>query len=322
MTPAPVQVEELAAGAIFTVTLPADGQTYQVITNQEPNAPASETPTAMLEGCVTPANGVFSTGFANILALGNGVPSQAIECRENRGAYDPNDKHGYPLGYGANNNIEPGTRLTYAIRFQNTGTDTAFNVVIRDTVAEALDLSTFKPEGASHNYTVDIDTHRVVTFTFANIMLPDSNVNLAASQGVVNFSIDHVEELSPGDRIENKAAIYFDFNEPIITNVSQHQIAKEPLPTGVRQVQAQQVQIGVFPNPSNGLLQLNVPNRDVMPEDVLTVTDLYGRPLARTTYGQLSDAWDVRHLPAGYYLLIVADRAGLAKGRAGFVLTK
>ncbi|MFT6513930.1 MAG: putative repeat protein (TIGR01451 family) [Neolewinella sp.] len=304
------------------MTLPADGQTYQVITNQEPNAPASVTPTAMLEGCVgNPVNG-GSTGFANILSLGNGFPSEAIVCRENVGAYDPNDKNGYPLGYGEENNIAEGTELLYAIRFQNTGTDTAFNVVIRDTISDALDLSTFKAESSSHDYTVSIDSQRVVTFTFANIMLPDSNVNLLQSQGVVNFSIDHDVSLEPGDFITNEAAIYFDFNAPVITNVSRHRIEKDGLPVGIRSLRAQEVSLRVFPNPSNGLIQLDIPNSDVKFDDVLTVTDLYGRQLAQTTYGQISPGWDVRVLPAGYYLVVVHDSAGRARGRAGFVVAQ
>jgi uncharacterized repeat protein (TIGR01451 family) len=318
----PVVVEQLTADEIFTITLPADGQTYQVITNQEPNAPASVTPTALLEGCEGNTVNGGSTGFANILSLGNGFPSEAIVCRENVGAYDPNDKNGYPLGYGDDNNIAPGTELLYAIRFQNTGTDTAFNVVVRDTISDALDLSTFKAGASSHDYTVSIDSQRVVTFTFANIMLPDSNVNLLQSQGVVNFSIDHDPELVAGDLITNEAAIYFDFNEPVITNTSLHQIEKDGLPVGIRTLRAQEVSMRVFPNPSNGLIQLDIPNQDVKFDDVLTVTDLYGRQLAKTTFGQISSGWDVRTLPAGYYLVVVHDSAGRARGRAGFVVAE
>jgi uncharacterized repeat protein (TIGR01451 family) len=257
----------------------------------------------------------------NILSLGNGFPWEAIVCRENVGAYDPNDKNGYPLGYGAENNIAPGTELDYAIRFQNTGTDTAFNIVIRDTISEALDLGTFKAGSSSHDYTVSIDSQRVVTFTFANIMLPDSNVNLLASQGVVNFSIEHDPDLVAGDLITNEAAIYFDFNEPIITNLSQHRIEKDGLPVGVRTLRAQEIALRVFPNPSNGFIQLKAPNNDVKYDDVLTVSDLYGRQLAQTTYGQIgSGGWDVRSLPAGNYLVVLHDAVGRARGRAGFIV--
>ncbi|MFK8163802.1 MAG: T9SS type A sorting domain-containing protein [Lewinella sp.] len=322
MTPVPVIVQALTPGEVFTVSLPANGQTYQVVTNQEPNAPASDTPTAMAEGCVVPADGNFSTGFGNMLALGNGVPAQAIVCRENVGAYDPNDKLGYPLGHGAEDNIPLGTRLDYTIRFQNTGTDTAFNVVIKDTISMALDLASFKEGSFSHPYTIDIDSHRVLTFTFANIMLPDSNVNLAASQGAVSFSIDHAADLARGDDIFNSAAIYFDFNEPIITNNSHHRIEKQGLPTSLRSLRAQEVSLGVYPNPGNGLLNISVPNRDIKLTDMLTVTDLYGRQLATTVYGQLGGAWDVRHLKPGFYLLVVTDENGLARGRTGFVVNK
>ncbi|SEP62109.1 DUF7619 domain-containing protein [Neolewinella agarilytica] len=321
MSGAPTEVESLPAGEIFEVNLPANGRTYHVITNQEPNAPASPTPTAVAEGCNTDPAGNTSSGFANIISLGNNVPSQAIACRQNVGAYDPNDKMGYPLGYDGGN-IAAGTRLDYAIRFQNTGTDTAFNVVIQDTISTALDLSSFKVESASHAYTVSIDTHRVITFSFANIALPDSNVNLAASQGVINFSIDHAADLVPGDVIDNEARIYFDFNEPIVTNLSRHRIAKDGLPVGTRQQLARQVAVGISPNPGPGIIKVDIPRADVELTDVLTVTDLYGRQLAATTFGQLSSNWNVSHLPAGYYLLVVSNANGQAKGRAGFVIAK
>ncbi|MTB51269.1 SdrD B-like domain-containing protein [Lewinella sp. W8] len=322
MTPQPIIVEPLDAQGTFEVNLPSNGTTYQVITNQEPNAPGSDTPTALAEGCGTNANGTFSTGFANIIALGNGLPSEAIACRVNVGAYDPNDKLGYPLGFRGNN-IEEGTRLTYNIRFQNTGTDTAFNVVIRDTISEALDLRTMKMESASHEYFVSIDTQRVVTFTFPNIMLPDSSVNLAGSQGVVSFSVNHNPDLIPGDEITNRAGIYFDFNEPIITNYSRHRIAKEGLPVSVRAEEAQQVTLMVYPNPTAGEINIAVPNREVRAGDLLTVTDIYGRPMASMTYGALAgNAWNLEHLPAGYYLLLVADASGVTRGRTGFVISR
>ncbi|MEO0734001.1 MAG: T9SS type A sorting domain-containing protein, partial [Bacteroidota bacterium] len=272
------------------------------------------------EGCGTNPAGTFTTGLANLLALGNGLPAEAIACRANVGAYDPNDKNGFPRGYGAEGNIEPGTRLEFAIRFQNTGTDTAFNVVIRDQIAPEFDLKSFRVESASHDYTVDIDSNRMVTFTFANIMLPDSNVNLAGSQGVINYSIDHAPELQRGDDMQNLAAIYFDFNEPIITNTTSHRIAKSGLPVGTREELAQSVRMDVFPNPTDGLLQVKLPAAEVRLDDELTVTDVLGRPLFSTTYEKVGRGLDVSRLPQGYYLLVLRGAEdGLAKGRAAFV---
>ncbi|MBK7103469.1 MAG: DUF11 domain-containing protein [Flavobacteriales bacterium] len=46
--------------------------------------------------------------------------------------------------------------IDYTIRFQNTGTDTAFFVVITDTLPSNLDPSTFHPGSSSHTHTVSI----------------------------------------------------------------------------------------------------------------------------------------------------------------------
>ncbi len=172
---------------------------------------------------------------------------------------------------------------------------------------------------ASHDYLVSIDSGRVVTFRFPNIMLPDSNVNVAASQGVINFSIDHTEGLALGTPITNQAAIYFDFNEPIFTNVSLHRIAKDGLLSSTRAELAKEIDLQVFPNPTDGLLRISLPNASIAATDVLTVIDLHGRRLLSQPYGSSSRGLQVGHLPAGYYLLVVQNAAGIAKGRTAFV---
>jgi hypothetical protein len=53
---------------------------------------------------------------------------------------------------------------------------------------------------------------------FEQIALPDSNSNEAASHGFVSFAIQRKKAFNPGYKIRNTAAIYFDFNEPVITN--------------------------------------------------------------------------------------------------------
>ncbi|TXF85418.1 hypothetical protein FUA23_20615 [Neolewinella aurantiaca] len=318
LSPTPFTNGLLAPNEAMPITVPATGGTYHVITNQEPNAPADSMPTAVIEGCEIIGGNTFTTGFTNILPLQNGQRTTTVVCRENVGSYDPNDKNGYPLGFNGNN-IHEGTRLDYAIRFQNTGTDTAFTVVIRDTIAESLDLATLKLGASSHDYTATLDTHRVLTFVFENILLPDSSRNLAGSQGVVNFSIDHDPSLVSGDVILNDAAIYFDFNEPILTNVSRHVIAKDGLPVSTRAAFAQQVALSVFPSPTDGLLNVRMPAAEASADDILTVTDLYGRELSRTNYASAANGWNLKHLPAGYYLLLLLDDAGRARGRAGFV---
>jgi len=321
MTPVPIINGMLEVGEVFEVTIPAEGETYQVRTNQEPGAPVdNERPSLLINGCdgsaVIPTN-----DLGNFFTLGNGVPWEDIVCRRNRGSYDPNDKFGYPLGYDGGQ-IEPGTRLAYEIRFQNTGTDTAYTVIIRDTLPEALDLATLKLEGGTHEYDISLDTNRVLTFVFNEINLVDSTTNLAGSQGMISFSINHNPLLQPGEFIDNQAAIYFDFNEPVITNLSRHMIAIEPLPNSTRQQLAQSIAVEVYPNPADSEIRVRLPQSEVRPGDRLLITDLYGRRLGASSYASASDGWDVRHLPAGNYLLVVTDAAGRARGRTGFVVGK
>ena len=84
-----------------------------------------------------------------------------------------------------------------------------------------LDISTIRPGVSSHDYELEIVQGPILQFTFENIMLPDSNINEPASHGFVNFSIAPREGLDFGTVLQNTAAIYFDFNEPVITNTAE-----------------------------------------------------------------------------------------------------
>ncbi|MBK6274478.1 MAG: hypothetical protein IPF58_07135 [Saprospirales bacterium] len=54
--------------------------------------------------------------------------------------------------------------IKYTIRFENTGNDTAF-VVIVDTLDANLDISTFKPLNGLYTYATKQDNGNVPTFT-------------------------------------------------------------------------------------------------------------------------------------------------------------
>jgi uncharacterized repeat protein (TIGR01451 family) len=110
--------------------------------------------------------------------------------------------------------------LEYTIRFQNTGNDTANKVVILDQLDSSLDWGTLVPLSASHDYTVDINPQGLVTFTFNDIFLPDSNANELLSHGFIHFKIDLLSGLLPGVEIENFGEIYFDQNPAVITNTA------------------------------------------------------------------------------------------------------
>jgi uncharacterized repeat protein (TIGR01451 family) len=145
--------------------------------------------------------------------------SRAYEenCDIVRGSYDPNIKSVQPAGITSENFTSTGTELSYRIDFQNTGNDTAFRIVVTDSLSESLNIATFIPGTSSHPYSVEFDK-RKVKFIFDPIALVDSVTNEPGSHGYVTFKIKHNSNIKPKTKIENGASIYFDYNPPIITN--------------------------------------------------------------------------------------------------------
>lgn len=188
-------------------------------------------PAAIGEFIEIPAVAYLEISPGNLVQSDNYLFRSEIRC-----AYDPNDKLVEPRRAEEglyNQNFTLFTEaLDYTIRFQNTGNDTAFTVVIRDFLSPELDRSAFKPGASSHDYSVLLDSSGLVTFTFENILLPDSTTNEPASHGFVRFSILADQGLANYTPVRNSAGIYFDFNPPIFTNTVEN-IMVDPLPLPV-----------------------------------------------------------------------------------------
>ncbi len=133
------------------------------------------------------------------------------------GSYDPNDKDATP--YLTTEQVNDGIYITYLVRFQNTGNDTAFNVVLTDTLSSQLQFSTMKILDASHPCKVTQKGANVL-FEFLNILLPDSNVNEPMSHGFIKFKLRAKTTLPDNTTINNIADIYFDYNSPVTTNTA------------------------------------------------------------------------------------------------------
>ncbi|HTE23930.1 MAG TPA: T9SS type A sorting domain-containing protein [Flavitalea sp.] len=144
------------------------------------------------------------------------------------GSFDPNDKAEIHGGIISPESLVSGETLQYTIRFQNTGTDTAFTVDIRDTLDLMHDPATLKMVAASHDYRLSIKNGNQLSWRFDNILLPDSNVNEPKSHGFVVFNVKLKPTAALGEIARNKAAIYFDYNLPITTNTVTTKVKKLP----------------------------------------------------------------------------------------------
>ncbi|WP_329804901.1 DUF7619 domain-containing protein [Flavobacterium facile] len=134
------------------------------------------------------------------------------------GSFDPNDKNvlqGESIEIAKINEY-----LNYVVRFQNTGTAPARNVVIRDILGSSFDLNTLEFTSSSHPCYVDLTATNKLEFYFGNINLPDATSNEPDSHGYVAFKIKPIQSLVVNDQITNSANIYFDYNFPIVTNTA------------------------------------------------------------------------------------------------------
>ncbi len=137
-------------------------------------------------------------------------------------SYDPNDKTCLQGEYLLLDMI--GDYVYYKIRFENTGTAAATNVMLLDNIdIEMFDIETAVIVDASHN--VFMQQHgSVLQFIFENIQLPfEDDLN----DGYVLFNIKTWENLIVGQQLTNKAEIFFDFNFPIITNIATTELVED-----------------------------------------------------------------------------------------------
>lgn len=295
----------------------ATGATLHLEAQQSPGHPSGRPSAgATAEGC----GGWLSIGLFTQWANEGGDLFTDTDCQENIGSYDPNDKTGFPSGFTEEKLIEPGQELEYLLRFQNTGTDTAFTVVVADVLPPELDLTTLRPGASSHPYSYSIDQEGRPLFTFNDILLPDSTTNLEASNGFVRFRIAQQPGLPLGTEIANKALIYFDFNEPVETNTEIHRLGVV-FPWGLSNTQyyAPVVsRVRVVPNPLSGSAWLEV--EGVAPGALrLWVTDLSGRVIRQEEAFGTGFEFRRGGLPAGLYFFRI-EREGVVLGMGRMVV--
>jgi uncharacterized delta-60 repeat protein/uncharacterized repeat protein (TIGR01451 family) len=216
---------QLLAGADLKINVESGGNNVRLEADQHPDHPGKSYPRYTLEACggtlASAVRGLVTTNMQD-----DKDENIAISCGQLTDSYDPNDKTAQPTGFTSSNFLLSSDKIEYTIRFQNTGSDDAYKVVIVDTLDQNLDLSTLLAGASSHDYTFMIEgiTRPVLRFTFDNIKLPTKTADSLNSNGSISFSIYPFKNLSNGTVIQNHAAIYFDYNTPVITNTVTHTI--------------------------------------------------------------------------------------------------
>jgi uncharacterized repeat protein (TIGR01451 family) len=230
-------------------------------------------------------------------------------------SYDPNFKEVNPPGVGFQNHTLQNTPLEYTLHFQNMGNDTAFHVLVTDTLSSLLNPETFEYIAASH--TVNITrVGNILKFDFPHINLLPKSMNEPLSQGFVKFRIKTFENLPDYSILNNTANIYFDFNPAVITNTSLNTLVYE-LDANVEELSNLNNQVLVYPNPANKILTIDLQNINI---ENCIITNALGQ----TVYNSANEInvnhkiqLNISNLRAGVYFVKV--RSGNGSYTAKFV---
>lgn len=304
----------LTGGESLELSYFAGSATLRLEADQTIGHPGMSAPQGIVELC---GDATGSTGFVTAVAQDDADEFIDIDCRQIIGSYDPNDKQAFPRGIGEENFIRSTDEIEYLIRFQNIGNDTAFTVVIIDTLAaDYLDVTTFRSGVSSHPYQVELFGNGIVRWTFNDILLVDSTTNEPDSHGFVRFTIDQVADNIEGTVIENRAAIYFDFNEPVITETIFNTISDFAFETvvGIYGHTDHQLALKVYPMPVNETVTFEITGGNAVESYQIEVYDMLGKNVLTSTLE--NKALNISFLENGLYIYrLVGQKGTVASGK-------
>ncbi|MEE9406594.1 MAG: T9SS type A sorting domain-containing protein [Polaribacter sp.] len=211
------------------------------------------------------------------------------------GSYDPNDIIALEGNFINENQVSD--FLNYRIRFQNTGTASAINIVVKNELDADLDWDSFQPITASHNYRISVTDDNKVDFIFENIHLADSTSNELGSHGWIYYKIKPKSTFAIGDVIENTANIYFDYNPPVITNTYTTQIEEPIIP------EIPDLRVKVYPNPTKRFANIKVNLKGK-----LVVLNKYGVRVLKHRLKKGVNTFDFGWLRKGRYFLKIKSK--------------
>ncbi|MEO7978252.1 T9SS type A sorting domain-containing protein, partial [Flavobacterium sp.] len=216
------------------------------------------------------------------------------------GSYDPNDKTCLEGDIITPDLI--GEYVHYMIRFENTGTYQAENIVVKDMIdLSKFDISSLIPTSSSHSFVTKISEGNKVEFIFENINLPFDNAN---NDGYVAFKIKTLPTLKVGDTFANEANIYFDYNFPILTNK-----ATSKFQTTLSNPDFEfSNYFALYPNPVNDVLNISATQNIEIQS--FAIYDILGQIVIAVPNAKSVTNIDVSKLRAGTYFIKVKSDKG------------
>lgn len=226
------------------------------------------------------------------------------------GSHDPNSKSVIPKGQGPGGDIfQSDSVLFYTIHFQNNGNDTAYTVVVKDTLSSFLDPASVIPGASDHAYTFDLSGQGILTFRFDHIMLPDSAADEPGSNGYFNYSVKIKAGTPVGSVINNTASIYFDFNSAIVTNTTVNTIVD--IAAGI-ETQSTNAAVKVYPNPFTDNTTFMIQSDKLNESYCFEMRDVLGKVVRKIKTTEKQFSVSRSGLENGMYFYTITTADGLA----------
>ena len=213
-------------------------------------------------------------------------------------SYDPNDKTCLEGSIISPSLI--GQYVHYIIRFENTGTFPAENIVVKDIIdLSKFDISTLVPTSASHSFVTNISAGNKVEFIFENINLPFDDAN---NDGYIAFKIKTKPTLVVGNTFTNDASIYFDYNFPVVTK-----LASSTFKTlGTPDFEFSNY-FNLYPNPAQSVL--NISSKEGIEMKSISIYNTLGQLFLVIPNAEKVSKIDVSSLTTGnYFIKINSDK--------------
>lgn len=258
----------------------------------------------LLPGTTVRSKAVLSTTAVDADTTDNVV--ERIDT--SKSSYDPNEVLVTPQCL---DNGILAQKLEYTIHFENTGNDTAFNIFVMDTLPSFVEPKSMRIIMSSHDMAVshlrDAAGRHVVKFDFPRINLLDTSHHGVCDAGLI-YTINTKPGLAMGTQIANRAGIYFDDNEVVLTNYA---ITTIGCTLGTEEVLMGK-KMHIYPNPANQSINI-VSKEDKL--DLITIFDIRGKVIHTCTMPTETNTVDISQLPSGLYSVKAIGKQGVYMGK-------
>ena len=274
----------------FNFTDLAPFETRSILVTLNINAPTETNPVNIGDVLEFDANVILTSGATsetetddNLFTLNQTVV----------GSFDPNDIT--CLQGNALPTTEIGGYLHYNIRFENTGTAPAENIVVKNVIdLTQYNIQSLQVMESSHPVTIRV-TGNIAEFIFQGINLD------TGGHGNILLKLKSNTTLT-NNLVVNSADIFFDYNFPIVTNDEQTifaDLSKNDF--------NKDISIQVYPNPAENEIYIKS-------ESTITSIQLYdgqGRLLLTKLIGDNLANIDLTSYSAGMYFLTISSDKGI-----------